>query len=293
MKFKIIFLVFCVCMVVSCKNSPVKTDYTKLKLKGAVKNITETYFLPVLSGDTIKRGEQTTSESTFFESKGEEAFMSYETKIFFNQQGNIMEFTISDPASDLLFKEVYEYTDNILTLKKGTLNGDFFYKEIYQYNTKNKEIERNFYDAENHIFETIITEYPDKNTIVEKVYTPENETSEFERISTFEKDLPTMLVTKLENSVTEKWVAEYDENGYLAGSKLYDENEELIQYTKSKYDEFGNEIEFAMYTPENQLISIYKYQYIYDKNNNWTQQATIINNYPEIITVRDIEYYSE
>ncbi|MDR1886573.1 MAG: hypothetical protein LBQ70_01540, partial [Prevotellaceae bacterium] len=168
----------CLCIVSCTGGVKVKTDYERLQLRGKVKFISEIYFLPLISGDTVKRGERTSGESSFFESKGDEPFFACETKIYFDSRGNITECYMDDSATGFHFKEQFDYSGNLLKSKLGLLSGEFFYRETYRYDSKNREAERHFYDSEKHLFESVITEYPDKNTVIEKIHT-ENEHADF------------------------------------------------------------------------------------------------------------------
>jgi hypothetical protein len=262
-----------------------------LKLNGKVKFIDEIYFLPVVSGDTVKRGERTTNTTSFFESAGDEPFSSYATKVYFDHNGNITECFMDDSASDFHFREVFEYEDKLLVSKQGLLSGEFFYKEIYRYDSKNRETERYFYDGENHLFESVNTEYPDKNTVLEKVHT-ENEYSDFERETQLKNGLPILLTSRFDAvRVIEKWSGEYDSNGLISISRFYDNRDNLLQYVKYSYDEYGNELEYSVFADNGELMSKQQYRYKYDKYGNWTQQISIIDGNPEIIMLRNIVYY--
>ncbi|MDR1897628.1 MAG: hypothetical protein LBR10_12645 [Prevotellaceae bacterium] len=288
----IIAVVLWICLVSCSDKVKVKTDYEKLNLKGNIKNITEIYFLPEMSGDTIRRGERTTNETSFFQLDGDdEIFISYETKVYFNHDGNITECTMTDSTSGFYFREVLEYQDKLLQSKQGLLSNNFFYKEIFKYDKKNRETERIFYDSEKHPFESVIREYPDKNTIIELVYT-DNEGSNFEKEIRLKDGLPVSSTVRTDSlHVIEKWTGEYDDNGRMIVSKFYNDQNELIQYTKCTYDEFGNEFDFFVYTGVGELVAAHKHRYKYDELNNWTQQVSIINNYPEVIMERNIIYY--
>jgi hypothetical protein len=267
----------------------VKTDYERLKLNGKVRFISEIYFLPVVSGDTIKKGERTTNATSFFETEGDEPFSSYETKVYFDHNGNIRECFMDDSASDFHFKELFEYDDNLLVSKQGFLSGEFFYKEIYRYDSKNRETERNFYDSEKHLFESVTTEYPDKNIVVEKVHT-ENGYADFERETLFENGLPILSTSRRDAEILEKWSGEYDSNGQISVSKFYDSQDNLLQYTKYVYDKYGNELKYSIFSDDGKLLSKREYHYKYDQYGNWTQQVLITDGTPEIIMLRNIAY---
>jgi hypothetical protein len=284
-----VFGLLCI-FLVSCTDAlKVKTDYERLKLNGKVRFISEIYFLPVVSGDTIKKGERTTNATSFFETDGDEPFSSYETKVYFDHNGNIRECFMDDSTSDFHFKEVFEYDDNLLVSKQGFLSGEFFYKEIYQYDSKHRETERSFYDSEKHLFESVITEYPDKNIIVEQIYT-ENGYVDFERETHFEKGLPVLSTSRRDAGILEKWSGEYEANGQISVSKFYDSQDNLLQYAKYVYDEYGNELKYSIFSDEDELLSKREYYYKYDQYGNWTQQVSITDGIPEIIMLRNIIY---
>jgi hypothetical protein len=262
-----------------------------LKLNGKVKNITEIYFLAIVSGDTIKRGERTSNATSFFESAEDEPFAAYETKVYFDRNGNIRECYMDDSATDFHFKEVFEYDGNLLINKLGLLSEEFFYKEIYRYDSKNRETERSFYNDEKHIFESVIIEYPDKNTIVEKVHT-ESEYSDFERETRLENGLPVSLISRVDSiSIIEKWKGKYDVRGRLILSQFFDGRDKLLQYAKYVYDEYGNELECSIFYENDGFSQKREYRYKYDEYGNWTQQVSITDGQAEIIMLRNIEYY--
>jgi hypothetical protein len=269
----------------------VKTDYERLKLNGKVQFISEIYFTPVVSGDTVKRGERTTNATSFFGTSGDAPFSSYETKVYFDHNGNISECFMDDSTSDFHFREVFEYDNNLLVSKQGLLSGGFFYKEIYCYDSKNRETERKFYDSENHLFESVSTKYPNKTTIIEKIQT-ENEYSNFERETQLKNGLPVLSTSRFDATrVIEKWSGEYDSNGRIDVSKFYDNQDNLLQYAKYVYDEYGNELEFLLFSDNGKILTKREYRYIYDRYGNWTQQVSIADGQPEIIMLRNIIYY--
>jgi hypothetical protein len=253
--------------------------------------ISEIYFRPVVSGDTVRRGERTTGASSFFESAGDESFASYETKVRFDRNGNISECFMDDSASNFHFKEVFEYDGYLLVCKQGFLSGKFFYKETYRYDSKNRATERNFYDSEKHLFESVITEYPDENTVVEKIHT-ENRYSDFERETKLKNGAPVLSTSRLDSEqIIEQWRGEYDAGGRINRSLFYDRQNNLLQYERYVYDESGNELEYAVFSDNDQLITKRKYHYKYDENGNWIQQVSIVDGLPQIIILRNIIYY--
>jgi hypothetical protein len=286
-----IFNSLCFLLLVSCADEvKVKTDYERLKLNGKVKFISEIYFSPVVSGDTVKRGERTTNATSFIETTGEEPFSSYETKVYFDNNGNIAECFMDDSTSDFHFKEVFEYDAQRLISKQGFLSGEFFYKEIYRYDSKNRETERRFYDSENHLFEEVITTYPAKNIVIEQIHT-EDGYADFERETRFKNGLPMSATSRRDAEIIEKWKGEYDDKGQISVSKFYDGRDNLLQHEKFVYDELGNELEYSILSDKGELLLKREYRYKYDSSGNWTQQVAIVSGSPAIIMQRNIIYY--
>jgi hypothetical protein len=249
------------------------------------------YFLPFVSGDTISKGERTTYSASFFDPHENEPAYPYETIVSFNQNGYVTECLMCDSATEFYLKEIFQYQDNLLIQKLGLLSDTFFYKEIYSYNSKNRVIEKEFYDSETHLFETVITEYPKKNTAIEKVRTG-NEYSDFERETTFKNGLPVFSVSRTKSAeIIDKWSGEYDGDKHLIMSKFFDSQGSVLYYVKYAYDEYGNESGYVNYSDNDEFLSKYDYRYKYDKYGNWTQRVSIADGYPEVIIVRDIVYY--
>jgi hypothetical protein len=255
-----------------------------------VQFISEIYFSPVVSGDTVKKGERTTHATSFLETTGEESFMPYETKVYFDHNGNITECLMDDSASDFHFKEVLEYDSILLIGKQGFLSGEFFYKAIYRYDSKQREKERHFYDSEEHIFESVITTYPDRNTVVEQIHT-ENGYADFECETRLKNGLPASSTNRRDDEIIETWSGKYDSKGQISVSKFYDSQGAMLQYAKYVYDEYGNRLEYLILSDKGKVLLKREYRYKYDRFGNWTQQVSIADGIPEIITQRNIIYY--
>jgi hypothetical protein len=281
----------CVACVSCADKAKVKTDYERLKLNGKMKSVTETYFLPAVSGDTIKTGERTTYSTPFSDTDNNESFSPYETKLHFDRNGNIAECFMDDSASDFHFKEVFKYKGNLLASKHGFMSGEFFYRKTYRYDNKGRETERSVFDGEKHLFESVATEYPYKNTVIEKVYTEHGYTG-LTIETQLEHGLPVFLTSRYDNGrVVKKWSGEYNGNGWICVSKYFDYQDNLLQYVTFVYDVYGNEVEYAIFDGDDELLSKREYHYKYDLYGNWTQQITVTDGSPEIIIIRNIIYY--
>ena len=284
----------CACLSGCVDSEEVKTDCERLKLRGRVKNITEIYFLPkVTEDDSIRIGERTTNAPSFLEGAGEESFAAYESKLYFNHAGFITECIMEDTSADFHFREMFEYGEyNLLQHKTAYLSNEFFYRQTYRYDSKNREKERKFYDGEQHLFEIVNIAYPDKNTVLEKVITDENNINAFFEIEILKKDgFPIQSITRTDSTLLERWTCEYDDIGRIILSRLYDGENDLVKYIKYVYDGSGNETEYAEYSDNDEPLVERKFLYRYDDVGNWTEKAVITDFFPEIIVARKIVYY--
>ncbi|MDR2424255.1 MAG: hypothetical protein LBD59_05965 [Prevotellaceae bacterium] len=285
-----IFLALFCAGIVACNNEKIriKTDCEKLKIKGKVQNITEIYYLPVVLNDTIKQGERTSNAPSFFE-LDDEPFISYESVLYFNRDGNIAECVMTDSATDFYFREIFEYSGDLLMNKEGLLSDEFFYKQVFAYDSKKREKKRDFYDRTDHLFESVSIEYIDENNLVETVNTDAGGTN-FERKIRLKNGLPVSSESAVKSLQIERWTGEYDSLGQITLSELYDEGNNLAQRVKYEYDSLGNEITCTISSADEQIVE-YVYMYKYDEYNNWIQRATVADNCPEVIMVRKIAYY--
>jgi hypothetical protein len=288
---RIIPLLLCIVCVACSEATKLKTDYERLNLQNKVRLITETYFLPSVSGDTVRRGERTVYASSFIESIADEPFASYETQVGFDTSGNLVECRMDDSASDFHFREMYIYDGGRLIEKHGFLSDTFFYKELYRYDSRKRVKYKGFYDGENHLFESVTTRYPDDDRMIETIHT-ENEHSDIEYETLFNDGLPISLTGRIYNTqIIGKWIAEYDDRGRVIRSLHYDPDDQATQITEYVYDEYGNELEYSVFADGGVLLTRHECQYKYDIFGNWTQQIIIDDGLPQIIRHRNIVYY--
>ncbi len=82
----------------------------------------------------------------------------------------------------------------------------------------------------------------------------------------------------------------YDENNNLLEKKEY-EGDEFITHTSNKFNEQGELIEDMYHDIKKNIKNVKKY-FEFDKNNNWTKSIILINDIPDRIYERVIEYQS-
>lgn len=278
----------------SCKETDKKNDRTQFELKNNVKSLVEKTYIPIEKfGEIIKEDDS--------------ALSMY--KVVYNEDGNKIE------ESSFYYVAKYEYFDNSKLSKTrmyesdGTLNTVL----VYNYNgdtvtIENCYVEKNKYsgkriwkyDRKGNLIE--LENYSSKNILKGKSiykYDINDNQTEF---SNYDAD---GNLTYKSNTDT------YDENKNIIESISYDENSSILSKTntKYKYDNKGNILESNSYNNEGSLEEkiVFKYdnegnmieftndnettKYIYDKKGNWIKCITFIDNLPEKLIEREIEYY--
>ena len=297
----VLFALACIAFA-SCRRTTVKNDYDRLNLNGKVQCITESYYSIEESGGDLSKGKRVESETSLFDNRSNEAFLSYESKICFDGKGRRTEVSVSDSAGRYMsVRETCEYDETgNLVLKKGYGFDSLYYREVFAYDTKNRETERVYYDLDGSAGETALTEYVN-NEIISVVYFGDIKNAQAVRVHVIldrhgnhiEESASSMDSQSPRDGVLlERATKVFDDKGQIIEFTLYDSDNKPYQKSVCKYDEAGNESESTIYDLENnEIIAVYKYFYIYDQHGNWIEQVSFMNDMPDIITAREIKYY--
>jgi hypothetical protein len=297
----VLFVVVCIAFA-SCRRTTVKNDYDRLNLKGTIQCIAESYYSIEESGNDLSKGKRVESETTLFDNRSNEAFLSYESRICFDRKGRRTEVSVSDSAGRYMqVRETCEYDETgNLVLKKGYGFDSLYYREAFTYDTKNREIGRMYYDMDGSVGETSMTDYVN-NEIISVVYFGDIKNAQAVKIHVIldghgnhiEESASSMDSQSSKDGVLlERATKIFDNKGRIIEFTLYDSDNEAYQKSVCKYDDAGNESESTIYDLENnEIIAVYKYFYIYDEHGNWIEQVCFVNDVPDIITVREIKYY--
>jgi len=160
----------------------------------------------------------------------------------------------------------YDANDNLIEHKIRTVFKDTSYSStIYKYDNKGILKETDSYDKNNYLYKWIY-KFDDKGN--------QSEAAKYNDKNTFE----------------ERWAYIYDERGNNIELSLYQDS--LKQKFVYKYNEHNDKAEEILYGRYNILLHDYKYEYTYDKNDNWIKRFEKDNNLWKDITLRVFEYYN-
>ena len=252
------------------------SDIKKENLNGKIKTLHESYF------EVDNLYEEVQDEEGYSDlkivgfkrgkPKGTDEYIGY--KNFYNKSGYITEY--------------YQYS-------YGELNG----KVKYLLNENNQKTEFIDYNYVNGKFGEMKKHYSHSYT-----YSKNKLTEKSTNINT-EKLYSTSIYNYNNGGKMISFLTEYSNNGHkIKQEYIYDSQNyltQIITYSNGKRnngptfinDSKGNVIETNIYKTKGNSIKkvTLKHQYKYDDNNNWIEKTTYSNDLPEIITIREIEYY--
>ncbi|MGP1515213.1 MAG: hypothetical protein ACTTJH_04575 [Bacteroidales bacterium] len=275
------FSLLCVTIIsiIGCKKG--LNELEQNGLNGNIKSIREISYQAYGNQDTIVKGEVVMGNDM------NNYFAQY------NTDGNQTSITNYDNLGEQIDKWIFRYSvkgealggnyyykdntlldstyyikdsdGNILEYYHLFADGRLKYKVTYKYNCKGKVLEEKVFDHENLLHNTVKYTYKHGNPICDENYDRNNNLEYFSRYTYDNKDR--LIAQQIYNN---------DSTVNTSGTYAYNEHDDIIRQTTK--------------VPSEKDI-IYTYTYKYDKNKNWIQRITFINNSVAYITLRQIEYY--
>ena len=277
---KLILLLFLLSACVPKK----KNDWQNLSLQGKVKQIVELQYRAVEQFGKAEKGD-------LYREAGWDMIM------LFNEQGYYQNISYMDSHGN----------------EVGTVN--------YIYNAQNELIEENNYDAEGNFSDKNIYSYDEKRRV--------NQVMGVNR----DGGLTGSVLTEYDDKMKQQTVASYnargkllykelrtvDKNGFPLETKIYDAENNLVNHRKERFNSAGLREKLTVFSSEgNVLMEIsfkydkqenlisqegidengeaylpVRYEYLFDKQGNWTKRFEYVGVKPTFILERQIEYYGE
>ncbi len=264
---KYYFLVFRIPVIAlfllsSC--SQVKSDLTKVHLKGKVKSITEYTYSATEKFGKAQKDKLTSKIISNYNDKGNLTTQStYEMK---NSSFMVDSFTYnSNSKLTESSTHILGQTDSMVKAIIGALAIKF----SYIYDKEGNEIERNKYLlSDNTLQNKYICKFDkDRNKVEENSYDSDG-------------------------NLDEKLTYKYDKEGNEIERNEYDSEHNLKEKFIHTYDNDNNVIERIKYNADGKLDWKSKIEYIlYDSKGNWLNQINYFKDKPVIIIERTIKYY--
>ena len=268
---KLLLILLCLPMIGfgQTQKKEIENDLTRENIKGKVKQIIEAYFDAKEAFGKPKKENLTDKYKIKYNMDGnitEEIDLIFKGidskyKYLYNEDGNLISETEYEDDT-LMMKTIYKYDEygNIMEEISYNSDGNLTSKHKYQF------------DEYGNITEEMIYDYDGTLDILIKYYYDEGNIS-YQTSTTFNFYVPD--TDTVINGVKEKrW-------------KIQPKEHKL----KYQYDENGNKTESANYNADGEIEWKNKYQYEYDKLNNWIVKTTYVDDKLENIVERKIEYY--
>ncbi len=301
----------------TAQNKPRKNDWATENLLGKVKTVKQTCYRAIDKSGEIIKGiridnslkknyappEYVNDYTTYHKSGYIEVKYVYNaddsllSKVHhkYDNNWNLLEVNDYDSNNVLETKSTYKYDDkgNRIESKSSYGSGKVYYRDISKYDDKGNEIETIAFDM-NKLPSRTTYKYDDKGNQVELTFYDSR--GKYDGKIIYEYDNKGHVVEY--NS--------YNPDGSARGGKStnkYDDNENLVEqssYNKDgsldrkwafKFDNRGNMLEWGWYGAHGKHNGTLTYGYTYDNKGNWIRKICLIDNMPDCIYEREMEYY--
>lgn len=296
----------------SCSSEKKENDWTKEKLNGKVKSLTEYSYAAIQNNGKIEKGPRENEAMSDFQNK-------------YGEHGNIIERNEYKPDGSLLGSYSYKfgsnnkiisgtemrYYDGKITSKNlpkyedgNRVSGSIYTadgKIDRKYTSKNDKegnrTELEFYDAKDSLVSRGTYKYDkDGNGIESKLYNPDG--SEHSKVTfKYDKDGNEIeaIYTSKDGNFDYHYISKYDKDGNKLERKIYDLEGNLKYRYTYQYDKYGNVTERSAFNQEGKLKNKLANSYEYDQEGNWIKAIKYIvqdeKKEPKTIVERTFEYY--
>lgn len=207
----------------------------------------------------------------------------------YNFKGKLIQFT----DSTLNYIQQREITYPSMTSKQSVLmiNNEFADKWITKSDLVKRYAMTTGYDKNDSVFAQIKRWYNKNEQIIKQIDINSKGEPVLTRFFRYDNEGNKIYESdEMHNSsriVERHWLYEIKDNSIEFKSYI---NGNLDQFTKSYYDEHGNEIKTEFYETEI-ITSITSSEFEYDENGNWTVKKNFWDGEIKSITKRQVEYY--
>lgn len=237
----------------SCTSKDDNNDWTKDNLKGEVKSYTE--------------------KSYEFINDAKEEYPYRNIQKNYDEKGYMLEENNYKLDGSLDYQFINRYTDDGRLIDKKNIyaNGHVSYKWIYEYDETGNVIKHSIFNSN------------DELTLYRLLVNDENGN----RVESKER-----YVHNPEGVISRK-TYEYDEDGNNIQVNIFSPaNGELTLYHIFAYDDKGNPIIENIYKANDRLDTEWRYDYVYDDEDNWIKKTEYeVGQPPKTTTTREYVYY--
>jgi hypothetical protein len=272
----------------------IKKDCNKNSFKGKVKSYTQTTFRAKKRLFKLKKvnlindvnyryvNKQLLGDERFYDSIGN---IKSRIKSHFDENERLLQKDFFDSIGQLDFYHSFAYSDKELKVRTYNLKDSTYALFVYKYDQRGNTIESfyplNWNKADDYLTDTvdffegstekIFYKYDDKgNKIIEEHFN--------------------QITNDGYKELFKKIIFTYDFNDNKIEEDEYDGKSKLKSKIKYTYNKEGDITEEVKYDSQGIVLSKHKYIIKYDSIGNWINKVNYLNNQPNFIIVRNINY---
>ena len=218
----------------------------------------------------------------------------------YDEKANLIRKTEYKPDGSLIVKENYKYNERDKVIEVQDINSEGVPADrwIYKYNNKGKRIEANRYKPDGNLYEKIIYDYDNEGNIVEVNRFGENGNLEGRIYYVYDN----------KNDLIE--AESYDSNGELEAKLFY---KFISKFNPKKFNKYVNMLamesdvtiyevlifgrigieELQLFIADESLDINGKYEYEFDKQDNWIKRIEFEDDSAKFVVEREITYYEQ
>lgn len=270
-------------IIVSCENksNPKKTDLEDMSLNGSVKSLR-------IIGYSV-RDESRLTRGTKYEGRFEKFYL-------FNERGDLKETKEYTNDGDLNSKHLFFYDTNGLLINSEWFSE--FGKEgvsEYIYDDKNQLIEAIHSNNQGKNSQRYTFKYDENGNQTELCWFANDSLLTLRSSKAFDKKGNKIADSSFSRSgiLTDLSKYKYDDNGWLVESSYYELNKPIANKYFREVDENNNPVLFVTnrLNKEGEVVSSTSEKFRFDSHNNWIERILFVNETPELIEDRFIEYF--
>ena len=273
---------FFLLLLLSACVSKKKNDWQNLSLQGKVKQIVELQYRAVERFGKVEKGD-------FYREEG------WDMVILFNEQGYFLNISYINASGEEVGSADYTYnTQNELIEEKNyDAEGNFSDKNIYSYDEKRRVNQVIGVNSDGGLTGSVLTEYDDKmNQQTISSYNVRGKLLRKELRTVNKKGFP--LETKIydaENNLINYRKERFNSNGLREKLIVYSSEGTVLMEVSFKYDKHENLLSQEGVDEKGEAFLPVRYEYLFDKQGNWTKRFEYVGDKPTFILERQIEYY--
>lgn len=277
-----VYLLIISLLILGCNHelTYVPTESKLEPLYGKIKILNETTFRVIKKEGDIKKGRVV--KGSFF-------------YILYDKEGNIIKDNYYTNGRSSKPKDIRNYDNKVKldSVYEYKSNNNLDNNYIFKYDDRGNNIEGIWYKSDGSLDDRYTYKYDDKGNKVE--YKEYNSDGILEEEYTWKYNDNGNIIEKyrynFDGKLEKEYTWKYDDNGNLVEFNIYNSDGKLEEYIILEYDDNGNLVEDIWYNSDGSIYKKYTYKFKFDKKNNWIERIEYIDDTPNSIIEREIEYY--